>query len=307
MIFQTAAPDLWSYRALVVRIEPSREFLSERIEVREDPLDLNYKKSVAINPETAIREAAGLRGELGKELILADVLDRAAQGFFANNNWLKAEEIFREVLELRKNNSADREEIVKSLLSLGRAILDHHIQHSDSRLEECRQLLNEASNLAIECNNRILLARSCYLRGWIARMQKKENHEYIAKYYTESALEIYQQLNDVYGSAHCYSRLADLALEKYELETAQKYYHNASDLYQKIGDVAGAANCLFGFAECAYFQSDYEGAKIRYEQAIPEFKKIKDTFREALCHKRLGEMALLLSNYDNAKEHIELA
>ena len=95
-IIRDAAPDLWSVRTIVVRIEPPA--LSaidvEKNEKISATRSFNFWRNV--DPEFALREATRLRGQTGKELGLARLLIRAARGFNARAKFKQALEAAQE-------------------------------------------------------------------------------------------------------------------------------------------------------------------------------------------------------------------
>jgi tetratricopeptide (TPR) repeat protein len=105
-VIRNAAPDLWSVRTIVVRIEPpimSAEDV-ERVEKVSPTRSSNSWRN--IDPEFALREAARLRGQKGKELGLARLLYRAANGFDARAK-------FKQTLE----TAQEAEDLVNQLLT----------------------------------------------------------------------------------------------------------------------------------------------------------------------------------------------
>ena len=126
-LFRENAPDLWSVRTQVVRIEPDRDPLrEERPDLRQpsfarpEPLARAGQSS---DPTMALQEAARLRGMPGRELDLAVMLERAGYGYFGRDELAAAEANFREATDLRLR--CDRPAAAGTALhNLARAVLD---------------------------------------------------------------------------------------------------------------------------------------------------------------------------------------
>jgi tetratricopeptide (TPR) repeat protein len=99
-IIRDAAPDLWSVRTIVLRIEPPIVSAAdvERVEKVSPTGISSYWRNV--DPEFALREAARLRGQNGKEFGLARLLYRAAKGFSARAKFKQAIEAVQEADDL---------------------------------------------------------------------------------------------------------------------------------------------------------------------------------------------------------------
>lgn len=110
-IISNMAPDLWSVRTIMVRIEPSAELAKLQQATLETVSPENPStEGLNVDPEYALREAASLRGQQGKEASLSRLLSRAASGFIARAQYRKALEISQEVVELNRKLLRDLEE-----------------------------------------------------------------------------------------------------------------------------------------------------------------------------------------------------
>src|SRR5437016_3430687 len=112
------APDLWSVRTLVTRLEPPAEFGEARGRGVEATSEQQLE-GLAIDPDFALQTARRLRGQAGKELVLAQLLYRAGLGLNARYRWAEAEAALREALELQREFNASPESIAASLRALG--------------------------------------------------------------------------------------------------------------------------------------------------------------------------------------------
>ena len=110
-LLREMAPDLWSVRSLVVRIEPAREAaVASEGWIRAElalPIDRDrLSADVAPDPALSMREAARLRGVVGQELALVRLLARAGQGFWARGALRAAEDALEEAAELAARSGA---------------------------------------------------------------------------------------------------------------------------------------------------------------------------------------------------------
>ncbi len=99
------APDLWSVRALVARIEPDAAHAAlpqawqpvAGVDAFASPAETSAPPDIVL----AQRAAQRLREEKGQERVLAEVLGRLAQGLGATDDWPAAEAAWREAAALR--------------------------------------------------------------------------------------------------------------------------------------------------------------------------------------------------------------
>lgn len=142
-IIRDAAPDLWSVRTTVVNVEPKKITLSTQswniINHSQADLDLKSSRKLkklippkleswfgdepltktldrGIDPEFALREAALLRGQKGKELSLARLLYRAANSLSGRKKFKlalesseEADQLIYELLNSTKANQLERQ------------------------------------------------------------------------------------------------------------------------------------------------------------------------------------------------------
>ena len=101
-LFRDVAPDLWSVRSQVVRIEPDREFTrrwSDEIRQVSPPVE-TPRPTDAPDPALALREAERLRGIRGRERDRAEMLTRAGRGLRSRKDLRGAEAVLREASDL---------------------------------------------------------------------------------------------------------------------------------------------------------------------------------------------------------------
>lgn len=113
------APDLWSVRTLVARIEP-QPAAETTPATAPSSSSSGDETNAGGDPLFALQEAEKLRGVPGKELALARLLHRAGEGFAARDDWRPAEKAYAEALELKQKAGATAESMVATLLNLSR-------------------------------------------------------------------------------------------------------------------------------------------------------------------------------------------
>ena len=124
-LFRDVAPDLWSVRSQVVRIEPDRELTRRWSDETEHAAMPPEPRPQADGPDPtlALREAERLRGIVGRERDLAAMLRRAGIGLLARGDPHGAEKVLREAADLPAIESDPISRGI-TLHELGRAIRD---------------------------------------------------------------------------------------------------------------------------------------------------------------------------------------
>ncbi len=135
-VVREAAPDLYSIRALVIEISPVRPE-GQVIEWAQPSVPLQD----APDPEQALLAAGRARGVPGRELELADLLLRAAEGLEARLDWERAETALREGVALREQH-ADPGDLAAALSRLSSLL------QVRGKLSEAREHAERALRLA---------------------------------------------------------------------------------------------------------------------------------------------------------------
>ena len=144
-LFREVAPDLWSVRSQVIRIEPDRE-LTRRWsdETRHASTSPSGPPAIdAPDPALALREAERLRGAPGRELDRAMMLARAGDGLLKRRDLNGAETTLREAVDLLAI-AGDAVSRGITMDMLGRALLDQ------GRAAEAEETFRRALALAEE-------------------------------------------------------------------------------------------------------------------------------------------------------------
>jgi tetratricopeptide (TPR) repeat protein len=151
-VMREIAPDLWSVRSLVVRVEPVPSDGATKLTSQLPSFEIDNEISSA-DPIFALNEAERLRGKPGKELALARLLSRAGQGFASRQNWSSAQKAYLEALELNQRAKAPPDLLIDNLNELAVArVITGHFQESISYLERALRISREIGDRRREGN-----------------------------------------------------------------------------------------------------------------------------------------------------------
>jgi len=284
------APDLWSVRTLVTRIHPTDEEASIRFPT-EGTTEQDFDGQ-AIDPDLALRTAARLRGQTGKELTLAELLYRAARGLFARSQWIEAEMTLREAIDLQHHFHAPDQKVASSLRLLGEC-LDRQY-----RFDEANKIVQQAQGLNADAGNVVGEANCVFTLGKIALGYSDHT---IAQARFEEALSLYRRVGNLLGEANCIRNLGTIALRYSDHTIAQARFEEALPLFRRLGKVLGEANCIASLGEIALDRSDHATAEARFEEALPLFRRVGSVWGEANCIFLLGRIALQRSDHSTAQ------
>jgi tetratricopeptide (TPR) repeat protein len=104
-------------------------------------------------------------------------------------------------------------------------------------------------------------------------------------------------------TAHCVSRLGDIALARSDHDTARMHYEAARPLYQRVGSLLGEANCIQGLGDIALARSDHDTAHMHYEAALAIYERIPEPYSIGTAHLRLARLAA----DDERRRHVDAA
>jgi tetratricopeptide (TPR) repeat protein len=144
-LFREVAPDLWSVRSQVVRIEPDREITRRRSDETEHASTRSEPspRLDAPDPGLAMNEAERLRGMPGRERDLSAMLTRAGIGLLGRGDPSGAESVLREAADLVASAGGPVSRGI-TIHELGRAIRDQ------GRAAEAEETFRRALALAEE-------------------------------------------------------------------------------------------------------------------------------------------------------------
>ena len=173
-IMRNMAPDLWSVITISVRIEPPDISIGDTDKIEFAATSNQFEGWRGVDPYFALKEAERLRGKQGKELGLARLLYRAANGFDA------------------------------------RAKYRESLQFSTEAAEITQQLISE-SNGKIDSEIKLLLVDVLNTKG-IALWRQGRLAEAIAEY--DKAIEIYERLINKENRGELANELAKTYMNK---------------------------------------------------------------------------------------------
>lgn len=128
-----------------------------------------------------------------------------------------------------------------------------------------------------------------------------------ARKHYEEALQLYRCAGDIPGEANCIAGLGDIALRSSDQESARTRYEEALPLYRRIGAILGEANCIRSLGDIALERSDRESASTLYRKALMLYRRIGSVLGEANCTKLLGDIALAHADHETARTSYEEA
>jgi tetratricopeptide (TPR) repeat protein len=289
------APDLWSVRTLVTRVEPvevPESVLSKTEEATEQELE-----GLAIDPDLALKTAARLVGQTGHELVRAELLYRAGRGLIARSQWTEAERALREAMDLQRRFHAPEETLADTLRWLAESL------DSQYRLDEATAMVEEAQGLYVRAGN-VLGEANCIRKLGVIALEQSDHATAQARF--EKALSLYRRVDFILGEAISLQLLGLIALRRSD-SRAQDRFEEALSLCQKVSDVVGEANCIYSLGEIALERSDHATAQARFEEALLLYRRVGSVLGEANSVRALGQIALRHSDYARAQARFEEA
>ncbi len=134
-----AAPDWWSIRSLVIRLQP--DFIPNELSLEPAQAFPYESEDALLDPDFTLEQAAKLRGVKGQEKNLIQLLNRSISSLLNRGRCVEAEQYAREMLELEETIGESILEKAGSYINIGNALLDQ------GRLEEAEQAARKALEL----------------------------------------------------------------------------------------------------------------------------------------------------------------
>lgn len=296
-LIREAAPDLWSVRTLVTRIQPQ----SEPAQVGSQTGVLTTEQEhvgLAIDPDFALKAAERLRGCRGKELAMANLLYRAGLGLNARSRWSEGESVLREALDLERQHRASEEKLANTLVALSNNL------RWQSKFPEARVLLQDL-RAYYQSTSDVKGEAGCM--WWLAEIASSQSDNAVAQDRYEEALSLFRQVGFTEGEAYSIQRLGLLAIRRSESAKAKAYFEEALVLFQRIGNTLGEAVCLESLGDLARRNSDHATAQAHYEEALSLCRRTGSVLGEAVCIVGLGDLAESNSDYETARSRYEEA
>ncbi len=285
------APDIWSVRTLVARIEPQAASEPKAVSSERKSFDAGETKS-ANDPQFALQEAEKLRGIPGKELALARLLHRAGKGFDARNDWRLAERAYTEALEFKQTAGAPPESLLATLDALAWTCqvlgqLRRSLDYAQAALTLARQTGNQRGE-GEALNN---LGNAFWSLGDVRQ-----------------AIKLYEQLlanerviGDLDGVGAALGNLglayADLGDLNKAIEFHEQSLLNARERGNRRGEGASLGNLGNAYKDMGETHKAIE----YYEQALTIDREIGDRLGEALA---LGSLGIAYKNLGEARKSI---
>ena len=296
-VMRETAPDLWSVRTLVVRIEPALRPAAERQVPEAGRFEFTEEPGGG-DPFFALQEAEKLRSLPGKELALARLLHRAGEGFAGRDDWRAADKAFTEALELKQRASAQAASVLATLLNLAWAC---------QILGQSRRSINhaqEAVKLAREIGDRRGEAAALSNLG-LAYYSLGDARKAIEFY--EQALAIRREIGDRRGEGITFSNLGLAYTALGEARKAIVCHERALVIARKIGSRRGEGGALGNLGLAYADLGDLRKAIEFYEQALAIRREIGDRRGEGNALGNLGLAYAALGDVRRAIEFYEQA
>lgn len=252
------APDIWSVRTLVARIEPlavseTKPTISER-----QSFDADETKGGG-DPLFALQEAEKLRGISGKDLALARLLHRAGEGFAARNDWRSAEKAYTEAFEIKQQFGASPDSV---LATLNRLAWTCHVLGQAHRSLDYTQ---SALAIARQTGNRKAEGKALSYLG-LAHAVLGDVRKAIE--FHEQRLTIAREIGDRHGEGSSLNNLGNAYGALGESRKAIKFYEQALVIHREIGNRNGEGNVLMNLGIAHFKLGDARKAIEFFEQTL---------------------------------------
>lgn len=231
-LLRETAPDLWSVRTLVVRIEPVAHPDNEFVTA---PQLLESTVGEGPDPVFALQQAGKLRGVPGKELALADLLHRAGEGFESQENWREAEKAYGEALEFKHSYAAPPTSL---LLTLNELSWTCHVLGQTRRSLD---LAEKSLSLARQVSDHFQEGKALNNLA-LALVDMGEVQQAIAFY--KQALDVSREINDKQAEAITLNNFGIAYKTLGETQRAIDFYEKALAMSREIGDQVTQRNSL---------------------------------------------------------------
>jgi tetratricopeptide (TPR) repeat protein len=292
-VMRETAPDLWSVRTLVVRIEPAPRPTAER-QVPEAGRSEFAEEPSGGDPLFALREAEKLRGLPGKDLALARLLHRAGEGFAGRDDWRSAEKAFTEALELKQRAGAPATSVLSTLLELA------WVCQGVGRARESMNHAQEALRIAREISNRRGEGAALGNLG-LAYADLGDVRKAIEFY--ERALIIAREIDDRRGEGAALGSLGNAYTDLGDARKAIEFYEQALAIDREIGDRHGEGTALGNLGIAYKNLGDARKAIEFFERALVIAREIGNRRGEGNA---LGNLGLAYTALGDARKTIEL-
>jgi tetratricopeptide (TPR) repeat protein len=289
------APDLWSVRTLVARIEP-HSVPENKDDIAEMSAFEGGETKGNSDPYFALQEAEKLRGVPGKELALARLLHRAGEGFSARDDWPAAEKSFTKALELKQQAGVPSESLLTTLLKLSETCevlgqARRSLDYAQSALTLARQTKDKSS----EAESLGALGFACFDLGDARR----------AVEFHEQAIVITREIGDRRREAKALGGLGIASAALGNTPKAIECFEQALAINCEIGDRRGEANALGNLGIAYKSLGDARKAIEFYEHAVAIDRQIGNRRGEGNALMNTGNAYSILGDTGKAIEFHE--
>lgn len=174
-----------------------------------------------------------------------------------------------------------------------------------SEYEEVRQYFEEALELSRKADDPKSSAYCLRKIGEAAYRGKLDGVTPQLLY--EEALLLSRQARDVEGEAYCNLGLAEITLDRGQLEEARVLYESSMASFDSSNNKLGVANCRRSLGFIASKQSNPVVARANFEAALVDYRTAGEVIGEANCITNLGELAFARGDYFSANKQFEEA
>ena len=288
------APDIWSVRTLVARIEP--QIVSETKTIASEGYSFGAGETKSGgDPLFALQEAEKLRGVPGMEPALARLLHRAGKGFEARSDFRSAEQAFIEALKLKQQAGTVPESLLSTLselawISLMLAQVHRSIDYAQSALALARKIKNRSGEGNALGNLGLAYAD-------LGEMRK-------AIEFNEQALAIARENDDRQGESNILGNLGNDYAALGDVHKAIEFYEQQLDIVRKTSDQQGEGNALGSIGGAYIALGDSRKAIEFLEQSLMVMRKIGNKQAEGII---LGNLGITYYTLGDAPKCINLS
>jgi predicted ATPase len=172
------------------------------------------------------------------------------------------------------------------------------LAHYQADFAAARTLLEQALSIARASGDKKEIA---FALLWLGRTTRRQRDDQIAgPLIEEEGLTIYQELQDEWGIAMAFQRLAEIAGHRGDQRRAEEFFMKSLAKYRDLGDRFMTGEVLNALGEVARFVGDDERAGTFYEQALEILRELRSRFPPAIPLMGLAWVSLHRGDYRKA-------
>ena len=120
--------------------------------------------------------------------------------------------------------------------------------------------------------------------------------------YCHDALVLYQEMEDLFGKAHCLNLLGVNANDRGHYLDAKQYYLESLAIQRGLNNLRGIAANLINLGVVAYALDDFDSARHYYAESLAIRREIGDRWGVAAC---LGNLGNVVDDLEEARHYHE--